>query len=115
MTEDVVAVVVRALAGGTLVVLFALIGQTLKPKWCAGIFGAAPSVALASLTVTIVTKGDAKASAAALGMAFGAAGFVAFSSCVRPLMNRHSAVRASLFATLVWVAVTLSSYLAVFG
>ena len=41
--------VVRFLVGGALVSLFALIADVLKPKGFAGLFGAAPSVALASL------------------------------------------------------------------
>lgn len=115
MTEDVVVIIVRALAGGTLVVAFSLLGEMLKPKWAAGLFSAAPSIALGSLAATVVSKGDLQASAASLGMAFGAAGFVAFAACVRPLMNRWSAVAASLIACAVWITVALASYLAVFG
>jgi hypothetical protein len=41
--------VLRFLIGGTIVSVFALIGDVLKPKGFAGLFGAAPSVALATL------------------------------------------------------------------
>jgi hypothetical protein len=42
-----VELIVRFLAGGTIVALFALIGDVLKPQGFAGLFGAAPSGALA--------------------------------------------------------------------
>jgi hypothetical protein len=41
---------VRFLVGGTIVSLFALIGDLLKPKGFAGLFGTVPSVALATLS-----------------------------------------------------------------
>jgi hypothetical protein len=42
---------VRFFSGGIIVCAFAIIGDGLKPKSFAGLFGAAPSVALATLTV----------------------------------------------------------------
>lgn len=115
MTRDVVVIVVKALLGGTLVALFAVIGHVLRPKWFAGLFGAAPSVAIASLAVTVVDKGHHDASVAAFGMLFGAAGFVAYSACVRPLLaHAHAAVATSL-CCVVWVAVAVGSYLWVVG
>ena len=42
MTEEII----RFLVGGALVSAFAILGDVLKPKSLAGIFGAAPSVAL---------------------------------------------------------------------
>ena len=50
--------VVRFLLGGVVVSIFALIGDLLKPKPFAGIFGGAPSVALAMLALTF-TRHDA--------------------------------------------------------
>src|ERR1700687_4243106 len=41
---------------GVVVSLFAILGDPLKPKSFAGLFGAAPSVALATLGLTIVTS-----------------------------------------------------------
>ena len=48
---------IKAVNGGLFVVLFALIAEMLKPKRFAGLFSAAPSVALANLIVVIVAKG----------------------------------------------------------
>lgn len=110
MTKDVVTTVVQALAGGTLVVAFALLGHALEPKRLAGIFSAAPSIAIAGLVVTVVALGDGPASRAALGMLFGAAGFVAFSVIVRPLVVRMGAVAASLLGCCGWILVAVGGY-----
>lgn len=93
-------------------VAFAVLGHGLRPKWFAGLFSAAPSVALASLLVTVVDKGHHDASVSALGMVFGAAGFVAFALTVRPLLARLHAVAASAVAVAVWLVVAVGSYLA---
>jgi hypothetical protein len=43
--------VVRFLVGGIVVSAFAILGDVLRPKSFAGLFGAAPSVALATLGI----------------------------------------------------------------
>ena len=52
-----IQLVFRFVVGGSVVSLFAVIGDVLKPKSFAGLFGAAPSVALATLALTIATDG----------------------------------------------------------
>jgi hypothetical protein len=47
----------RFLIGGVVVSAFSALGDILKPKSLAGLFGAAPSVALATLALTIATDG----------------------------------------------------------
>ena len=47
----------RFLAGGIAVSAFAAFGDTLRPKSFAGLFGAAPSIALATLLITLSQKG----------------------------------------------------------
>ena len=49
----------RFLLGGALVSLFALLGDVLRPRRLAGIFGGAPSVALATLALTAYKSGPA--------------------------------------------------------
>src|ERR1700694_4831975 len=46
----------KALIGGLAVVAFSLIAQAGHPKRFAGLFSAAPSVAFASLGITVITK-----------------------------------------------------------
>lgn len=87
---------VQAVAGGALVVAFALLGEMLRPNRLAGIFSAAPSIAIAGLVVTVVAKGDVQASRAALGMMLGAAGFVAFALFVGALLERFGAIWSSV-------------------
>ena len=47
------AFIVRFLIGGIVVSLFATLGDVLRPKSFAGLFGAAPSIALATIGLTI--------------------------------------------------------------
>jgi hypothetical protein len=61
--------------------LFALLGQVLHPKRFSGLFSAAPSIAVAGLIITVVDKGDHDATLSAIGMMFGAVGFVVFALC----------------------------------
>jgi hypothetical protein len=77
---DVAILAVKALNGGLFVVAFALVGEILKPKRFAGLFSAAPSVALANLMVVIVAKGHPDAAANAKGMIVG--GLALAASCL---------------------------------
>jgi hypothetical protein len=74
----VVELVVRFLVGGAIVSLFALIADVLKPKGFAALFGAAPSVALATLALTIATHGRLYAATEARSMVAGAAAFLLY-------------------------------------
>jgi hypothetical protein len=47
----------RFLAGGIAVSGFAALGDTLRPESFAGLFGAAPSIALPTLLITLSQKG----------------------------------------------------------
>ncbi|HEY6538171.1 MAG TPA: DUF3147 family protein [Candidatus Dormibacteraeota bacterium] len=102
MGRLLLAVVVHGLAGGTLVVCFALLAETLRPKDFAGLFSAAPSIALASLLVTVITIGSGSAALAASGMALGGIGMVVFSVAAVFTVRRHRAMVGSLLAAPVW-------------
>lgn len=97
--------VVRFLVGGTIVSVFALIGDVLKPKGFAGLFGAAPSVALATLGLTIATKGKLYASVEARSMVAGAAAFFLYAlGCLYVIGMRHvKAAPATLALLSIWV------------
>src|SRR5947209_17183493 len=75
-------IVIRFLVGGLVVSAFSLIGDVLKPKSFAGLFGAAPSVALATLGLAVGTEGRAYAALEARSMMAGAIAFFAYASCV---------------------------------
>jgi hypothetical protein len=79
----------RFLIGGVLVSVFALIGDLLRPKSFAGLFGAAPSIALASLALTIATQGKDYAAVEARSMIAGAIAFFVYASIVSKVMMRY--------------------------
>src|SRR2546429_9546149 len=86
--KEVLLIGLKALAGGTLVVAFAVLSDALKPKTFAGLFSAAPSVAVASLGVTTIAFGTGKAAQAAGAMVAGAIGLVAFCAAAMGLERR---------------------------
>jgi len=98
--------VVRFLVGGAIVSLFALIGDVLKPKGFAGLFGAAPSVALATLGLTIAVHGKLYAATEARSMMAGAAGFLLYAlSCVYFIGMKQARAASTTIALLaVWGA-----------
>jgi uncharacterized membrane protein (GlpM family) len=51
-------IVIRFLIGGLVVSIFAMISDALRPKSFAGLFGAAPSIALATLGLTSQKMGE---------------------------------------------------------
>jgi hypothetical protein len=105
---------VRALAGGTLVVLFALIGEVVKPKAFSGLFSAAPSVAIASLIVTLMADDAQHARQASTGMVVGAVGMTACCVVAAVAIPRVRAAWGSLMAWMAWAAISLGLYWAVF-
>ena len=99
-------ILIRFLIGGTVVSTFATMGDLFKPKSFAGLFGAAPAVALATLTLTVSTQGDAYAATESRSMIAGAIGFFFYASCVSWfLMRYHRKVLLVALATIpVWFA-----------
>ena len=78
----------RIVAGGVVVSAFSLLGDLLKPKSFAGLFGAAPSVALATLFLTVAKDGEHYASIEARSMILGAAAFFVYASVVSRALIR---------------------------
>ena len=105
--EALLEILARFLVDGVVISLFALSGDVLKPKSFAGLFSAAPSVALATLALTIVTKGKSYAAIEAHFMVIGAMAFFAYAFCVTHLlMKRHlSTLAVSVSSLLVWFGV----------
>lgn len=94
----------RFLLGGVLVSAFALIGDVLRPKRFAGLFAAAPSIALATLALTVAQSGRSVAATEARSMLLTAFGFVLYACVVRLVLarGRWSALLVSLSALGVW-------------
>jgi hypothetical protein len=99
----------RAVLGGCGVCAFALLGQMVQPKKFAGIFAAAPAVALVSLAISIAVKGPGAGHANALGMTAGAIGMVAYCLAGVFVLRRMHALLGSLAVMPVWAAVAGSA------
>lgn len=107
-------IILRFVIGGAVVGLFALIGDLLKPKTFAGLFGAAPSVALATLTLTIAKDGKTYAAVEARSMVVGAAALLIYCCIVSWLLKRDHmrAFAATTSAGIAWFAVAFGLWYA---
>jgi uncharacterized membrane protein (GlpM family) len=103
--------VLRFLAGGLIVSGFAIISDVLRPRSFAGLFGAAPSVALATLTIALFQQGSSFVSIEGRSMMIGAVALVVYCLVVCQLLKRFrlSATAATGTALLVWIAVATGS------
>ena len=99
-----VDILTRLLVGGLVVSLFAAVGDVVEPKSFAGLFGAAPSVALVTLFLTAAKEGQAYAKIEARSMVLGALAFLVYAYVVRHflLQGKWSALRVSGSALTVW-------------
>ncbi|HEY6471003.1 MAG TPA: DUF3147 family protein [Candidatus Dormibacteraeota bacterium] len=111
---DLLTILFKGLVGGALVVLFALIGEAIRPRSLAGLTSSAPSVATASLLVTLLTSGALMAFDLALGMIAGAVGLVVWCLVGARTVDRLGSVRGATVATALWfvtVAVLWAAFL----
>jgi Protein of unknown function (DUF3147) len=101
--------IVRFLIGGTVVSSFALLGQILRPKSFAGLFGAAPSIALATIGLTILHQGKAYAAIEARSMILGSIAFFFYAAAASWLLMRHKphALTITLALLPVWLGTSL--------
>jgi hypothetical protein len=74
---------------GLIVSLFAPLGDVLKAKSFAGLFGAAPSVALATLGLTIAAHGKLYGAIVARSMIVGAIALFAYAAFCSRMMRRN--------------------------
>ena len=97
--------VVRFLVGGAVVSAFAMLGDVLRPKSFAGLFGAAPSVALATLGIAVYQHGAAYAGSQGLSMMAGAIALGIYGIVVCHLLVRAElrALPATLLSLVVWL------------
>ncbi len=108
---------IRFVVGGIAVSVFAIIGDMLKPKTFAGLFGAAPSVALATLGLTVYSKGIHYAAIEARSMMVGAVAFTVYALVVAIIMMRlkPSALLTTLSLLTVWLAAAVGLWWVVLG
>jgi hypothetical protein len=105
--EAIAELGLKGLNGGLFVVAFALVGEVARPKRYAGIFSAAPSVALANLLVVIMMKGDKQGVDNAVGMLVGGVAMVVACLAGIRLVRQRGALLGSVQACAVWLVVAL--------
>lgn len=108
-------ILIRFLIGGIFVSLFAFLGDLFKPKSFAGLFGAAPSIALATLLLTIGKQGTHYAAIETTSMISGSVAFFVYSSTVSRVMMRRNtnALFASTIFLPLWAIVAFGLWYAV--
>lgn len=94
----------RFLIGGAAVAAFSFVGGLFIPKSFAGLFGAAPSVALATLAMTVSKDGKQFAAIEAHSMIGGAIAFLLYATCVSAVLltRRFSTLRTTIGCMTVW-------------
>jgi hypothetical protein len=104
---------IRFLIGGLVVSAFATVGGLFKPTSFAGLFGASPSVALATLALTVSKSGTGYASIECRSMMAGAAALCLYSLLVSQLLTRFrlSALTATFLAMPLWFLTVFALWL----
>jgi len=107
--------IARFLIGGVIVSFFAVLAEIFRPKSFAGLFGAAPSIALATLGITIAGHGRTYAAIEARSMICGAIAFLLYAACVSFVMIRLKprALMATVVLMPVWFAASFAFWLVV--
>ena len=105
-----VELLARFLIGGVIVSLFAVIAEMLRPKTFAGLFGAAPSVALATLGITIAGHGRRYTATETHFMLFGAIAFCCYALAASWMLRRRRPPALVATTTLlpIWFAVSFA-------
>ena len=102
----------RFFVGGTLVAVFSVMGDVFTPKSFAGLFGAAPSVALATMLLTLHKHGPAYVAVEARSMVAGALAFTAYASAVSLILHKRrtnpTAVAAATLA--LWAGLAVAGW-----
>jgi hypothetical protein len=99
--------VVRFLVGGIVVSAFAMLGDILRPKSFAGLLGAAPSVALATLGIAVYQHGAGYAALQTHTMIAGAIALGVYGVVVCHLLVRTPlrAALATMASLVIWAIV----------
>jgi hypothetical protein len=110
-------IVFRFVIGGVVVSIFAILGDVFRPKSFAGLFGAAPSVALATLGLTIAHDGKAYAAVEARSMMLGAAAFLVYAASVSWVLMRYkrSALKTTVALLPLWLLASLGVWIVIAG
>jgi hypothetical protein len=110
-------ILVRFAIGGVVVSIFSAIGSVLRPKTFAGLFGAAPSVALATLALTFHKDGHAYAALEGRSMMLGAIALEAYAWVVAMILfrARHNTLLVTSVSLVVWFGVAFGLWSVLLG
>lgn len=102
--------IARFLIGGAFVSFFAVVAEIFRPKSFAGLFAAAPSIALATLAITISERGKTYAATETHFMIFGAIAFCcyAMSACWVLRHYKPPALTTTLALLPIWFDVSFA-------
>ena len=103
---------IRFFTGGLMVSAFAAVGDVVRPKSFAGLFGAAPSIAIATLLIALLRQGPSYIAIEARSMILGGAALAAYSLVSGQLLKRcqFSGLISTLLSTVVWFASAFALY-----
>jgi hypothetical protein len=107
-------IVLRFAVGGAIVSTFALFGEVFQPKTFAGTFAAAPSVALATLTLAFRNKGAVYAATECRSMIIGAIALVGYGAVCVALTQRLALPvwLGAVACWLTWLAIAFGLFFA---
>ena len=106
---------IRFVVGGAIVSLFAVIAEVFRPKSFAGLFGAAPSVALTTIGIAIAQHGKDYAATEARSMVFGAIAFMVYAAVASWMLMRYKTRALATTAGLLplWFGLSLGLWFVV--
>jgi len=106
--------ILRFVLGGAVVSAFAAIAELFEPKSFSGLFGAAPSVAIATLALTYHADGSAAMATAARWMLIATPALLVYGACCVVACRRPGVPvwLVAALAWLVWLGVALALWCA---
>jgi hypothetical protein len=102
--------VIRFVVGGIAVLLFSAAGECFEPETFGGLFGAAPSVAIATLGIAFVQAGAGAAGRDARWMLLACVAMFAYTcTCIAACRQRRVPVGIAAFAAwIVWIGIAVA-------
>lgn len=107
--ETAMELILRFFLGGLLVSIFAILGDTFKPACFAGLFAAAPSIALTGLFLAWKNHGSFDFMVEAHAMIFGSLAMFVYS-CACYLMVEKTRFPPWLDASILWIEWALIAF-----
>ncbi len=107
---------IRFLIGGVAVSAFSVLGDLLKPRTFAGIFGAAPSISIATLALAVKKDGPSFSAIEGPSMIAGAVAMLLYALVLHWFIGKHrtSVMWTSLAALPVWFGSAFALWWGVF-